>query len=756
MWEFIQLGKHSETFDISVVLKVPRIFTVGRIDADIIIPDKSVSRKHAGLEIQAAQSGGLEFILHDHSKFGTFVNGIPLNGSKRILKKGDKVTFGVQPGVNFSLQETVLNVAVSSMNKAERQRIKTITNLLHGELVPTCTDSCTFLVMPHLVVTVKVVCALLAMVPIVTPLYMEKFLEAASYIPFVRPNFENFLPPVREERLVDSDAIRFLPNAKRPSLFMGKVFFVLTHAHFSELSPIVRLGGGKVVLIDSSEAFVQHYEEQSGTCGNVERDLQEVLRREGSCVIHAQSVPGLEDWQRVVYSALRGIRRRPILESELGFAVLYISTNGYCNPETKCPEKLYQEAGVSQAFSVNPFHIDSQADGSVLTERSLNPQMAPFRPSLKRPWPLSVSTESSLGAKKVFTTSEMVSSEPSGASSNRPQRFTKIVPPCEIPCIPKSKCLVADSETMFHSPGNTEKHHPLPACSEQSNVNDHTTVQFENVVKPTELMKENMAPLFWATDNNALDDLISHTSVRHQTQNFIDEQDALAALNSMPSLFPLQISRASLNTTPPGVLKDLSPPNKADLSNPDSSTVSVDPQPAICNQAEFHKLQLSPASSPNSVIQQRTSSPMKATHSPPSVGSAGWLSKNAPMTPTDSDNVMEPVVPTHPPVELMDLIVPTSIPARRAVKDGHEIGPNYKTFKKVWPVYMGEAPVAVQTKRSIGHFVTARVDLTPFVPDSPRPVDIPNEEPACISEQEERARIDKLFHQLCQIPKGRM
>ncbi|KAG5449049.1 Nibrin [Clonorchis sinensis] len=753
MWEFIQIGKH--TSDLSVVLKVPRMFTVGRIDADIIIPDKSVSRRHASLEVQAAQNGGLAFILCDHSKFGTFVNGTPLNGSKRILKKGDKVTFGVQPGVNFSLQETVLNIAVSSMNKAERQRIKAITNLLHGELVPTCTDACAFLVMPHLVVTVKVVCALLAMVPIVTPLYMEKFLEAASCIPFVRPNFENFLPPVREERLVDSDAIRFLPNDKRPSLFKGKVFYVLTHAHFSELSPIVRLGGGKVVLIDSSEAFVQHYEEQSGTCGNVERDLQEVLQREGSCVIHAQNAPGLENWQRVVYSVLRGIRRRPILESELGFAVLYISTNGYCNPETKCPEKLYQEAGVSQTLSVNPFHIDSQADGSVLTERSLKPQMAPFRPSLKRPWPLSGSTESSLSDKKVFTTAEMVSSETSGTSSKRLRRCTNIVPPREIPCIPKSKCLVADSETMFHSPGNTEKHHPLSVCSEQSNVNDHTIIQSKNMVKPTELMKENIAPLFRETDKNPADQLISQTSLCHQTENFIDEQDALAALSSMPSLFPLQIPRASVTSTRRGILKDLSPSNEADLSNPDSSTVSADPHPAICNQAELRKLQLSSASSPNSVIQQRTSSPMKATH-PSSVGLAGWLSKNAPMTPTDSDNVVEPVVPTHPPIELMDLVVPISIRARRVVKDQLEVGPNYKTFKKVWPVYMSESPVADQTKRSNGHFATARVDLTPFVPDSPRPADIPNEEPACISEQEERARIDRLFHQLCQIPKGRM
>ncbi|KER26689.1 hypothetical protein X801_01006 [Opisthorchis viverrini] len=571
----------------------------------------------------------------------------------------------------------------------------------------------------------------------------ELCMISISLFTFTRSSKENFLPPVREERLVDSDAIRFLPNNKRPSLFKGKVFYVLTHAHFSELSPIVRLGGGKVILLDSSEAFVQHYEEQLGTCGNVERDLQQVLRREGSCVIHAQNVPGLEDWQRTVYSALRGIRRRPILESELGFAVLYISTNGYCNPETKCPEKLYQEAGVSQALSVNPFHLDSQADGSVLTERSLNPKTAPFRSSLKRSRPLSDLTESNLGDKKVSRTAEMISSETSGASSKRPRKCTNIVPPCEIPCIPKSKCLVADSETLFHSPGNIEKRHPLSTCSEQSNMSDHTTIQSKNMVKPTELMKENIAPLFRATENNVPGELVSHTSLRHQTENFVDEQDALAALNSMPSLFPLQISRESV--APTRVLKDLSPSNKADLSNPDRSTVSVGSQPAICTQAELRKLQLSSTSSPNSVTQQQTSSPVKATHPPPSVGLAGWLSKNTPMTPTDSDNVTEPVVPTHPPIELMDLIVPTSIRARRVVKDRLEVGPNYKTFKKVWPVYMGESPVAVQTKRSNGHFATARVDLTPFVPDCPRPADVPNEEPACMSEQEERARIDRLF-----------
>ncbi|GAA48163.1 nibrin [Clonorchis sinensis] len=473
----------------------------------------------------------------------------------------------IQIGKHSDLQETVLNIAVSSMNKAERQRIKAITNLLHGELVPTCTDACAFLVMPHLVVTVK----------------------------------ENFLPPVREERLVDSDAIRFLPNDKRPSLFKGKVFYVLTHAHFSELSPIVRLGGGKVVLIDSSEAFVQHYEEQSGTCGNVERDLQEVLQREGSCVIHAQNAPGLENWQRVVYSVLRGIRRRPILESELGFAVLYISTNGYCNPETKCQLKVQNAITIIE-----------------LTAPSLTSYIR-------------------LQTSGDLDTSSAGHAEPDILVGHRAE--ASLLDWMGIPCIPKSKCLVADSETMFHSPGNTEKHHPLSVCSEQSNVNDHTIIQSKNMVKPTELMKENIAPLFRETDKNPADELIPQTSLCHQTENFIDEQDALAALNSMPSLFPLQIPRASVTSTRRGILKDLSPSNEADLSNPDSSTVSADPKPAICNQAELRKLQLSSASSPNSVIQQRTSSPMNATH-PSSVGLAGWLSKNALMTPTDSDNML--------------------------------------------------------------------------------------------------------------------
>ncbi|KAF6768898.1 hypothetical protein AHF37_11631 [Paragonimus kellicotti] len=385
MWELIQYGRNGT--ETSVVLNSSRVWTIGRVGCDIIVPDKSVSRTHAVLKVQASVDGNLDFTLIDRSKFGTFLNGVALAGRQCQLTAGDHITFGAEPGVGVRLQRKTLHIAVSSMDRVTKQRMKTILTLLQGQILESCTESCVALVMVHLVVTAKVICALLGLVPIVTPAFMEAFLEAASRVPFVRPDPNSYLPPLRESRLSTNDAVRFLPNEVRRSLFQSKKFFALTKEQLTQLEPIIRLGQGELFLIDSQANFSQYYRQRfTEDQLDLESRLRRVFNQREACVLHAQRVSSHgKEWQRVVYSALRAIRHRPILESELGFAVVYASTSGYCNPETKCPEKLYEEAGISQAFSVNPFHMDSQSGRPVLEDFSSNtPQLPASQPFLKR------------------------------------------------------------------------------------------------------------------------------------------------------------------------------------------------------------------------------------------------------------------------------------------------------------------------------------------------------------------------------------
>ena len=62
---------------------------IGRADADVILDDGTVSRRHAAIRL----SGGGATVEDLGSTHGTFVNGEKLTG-KRALLEGDRVQFG--------------------------------------------------------------------------------------------------------------------------------------------------------------------------------------------------------------------------------------------------------------------------------------------------------------------------------------------------------------------------------------------------------------------------------------------------------------------------------------------------------------------------------------------------------------------------------------------------------------------------------------------------------------------------------------
>ena len=72
--------------------------TIGRgPDCDIILPDRVVSRRHACIE----RRNGDYFILDDHSKNGTFVNGEPVTEAPRQLIDGDEIQIALRFRLTF-------------------------------------------------------------------------------------------------------------------------------------------------------------------------------------------------------------------------------------------------------------------------------------------------------------------------------------------------------------------------------------------------------------------------------------------------------------------------------------------------------------------------------------------------------------------------------------------------------------------------------------------------------------------------------
>ncbi|CAH8670337.1 unnamed protein product [Dicrocoelium dendriticum] len=745
MWELVHVDKTGSDNGVCAKLLNVRRLTIGRVEADICISDKSVSRRHAVLEVLPS-GNDFRFLLTDLSRFGTSVNGAALTDRQLELHSGDKITFGAQPGIALVLRQQAFNVAVSSMDRITKQTVKSLVAQLRGHLMNSL-EECSFLIMPCLVVTAKVVCALLKLVPIVTPAYLEAYLNAASSIPFCQPNPDNYLPPLKEARLSAEDGFRFMPDPRRKTLLQQKVFYVLTEVQLSHLSQIVHLGQGKLCLFDSPQRCCEHHEAQFGvSSSDIASCLDRIIRHPSACVIHAQRVPAeVNAWQRTVYSALRRARRRPILESELGFAVVYSSTSGYCNPETKCPEKLYQEAGISQAFSINPFHMDSQPTNKrVLEERTDNVPVV--SPPLKRPRELSVVVcpvaESSSPTQLCKT------------STKRIRRCTKLIPPVRKVTPPAEKiCLVPDSESSPKTRLSERKSLSVSSdstCLAQDQPDGSFRSMAPGISTKDKIPSSPLVTCFVPLEFSPPDNRFSLPAPLSP-----DEEDALSALNRMSSLVNL---RGSSSEAP--VRQHRASP----VPSQDAHFVDVDAsQRQSCSESlgnldTFALLSPSLNDAPSHLkLSQRLLSteatPLQDSYT---TDSAGWLAKKASFVP--DINVTDPnsVPRLNVPVERRDLIVST--PAQLTRSCVNWTGTNFKVFKKVWPLHMQGNPETTHSEytRRTNTLVALSVyqpNLTQLMEDY-----IPSgaSQARQLSEQEERERVNRLFEQMCQLPKGRM
>lgn len=101
---------------------------------------------------------------------------------------------------------------------------------------------------------------------------------------------------------------------------------------------MAHLGGGQIWLLNDFESVKKIFQLRFHTTLSVAdtESLQRLLCEKSACLVHAKPSRESREWQRTVYCVLRALHRRPILESELGFATIFVSTEAYCNPDRKC------------------------------------------------------------------------------------------------------------------------------------------------------------------------------------------------------------------------------------------------------------------------------------------------------------------------------------------------------------------------------------------------------------------------------------
>ncbi|NXA94908.1 NBN protein, partial [Melanocharis versteri] len=362
MWKLVPASGKGEPYRLLSGVE----YVVGRKNCTILIQDdQSISRSHAVLTVSRPETSPSQSLsvpiltVKDTSKYGTFVNGSKLNGTSVSLQSGDRINFGVFES-KFRVEYEPLVVCSSCLDVAQKDALNQAIQQLGGLVVNEWTEECTHLVMVSVKVTVKTICALICARPIIKPEFFSELIRAIQSRQQL-PNHESFYPPV-DEPSIGTENLDLSEHHERKKIFSGKTFLFLTAKQHKKLSPAVTLGGGEVKLM---------------TEGRKEMPL---LLSPEVCVVDVgltnSQVSGsdsMRSWTDSILTVLESKNLRAIPEAEIGLAVIFMSTEKYCNPQKQPASKAVPESSpasavvgqaISQSLAVDETIMPTAADSS--------------------------------------------------------------------------------------------------------------------------------------------------------------------------------------------------------------------------------------------------------------------------------------------------------------------------------------------------------------------------------------------------------
>ncbi|KAL2308829.1 hypothetical protein Nmel_001898 [Mimus melanotis] len=363
MWKLVPASGKGEPYRLLSGVE----YVVGRKNCTILIQDdQSISRSHAVLTVSRPETNPSQSLsvptltVRDTSKYGTFVNGTKLNGTSVSLQSGDRINFGVFES-KFRVEYEPLVVCSSCLDVAQKNALNQAIQQLGGLVVNEWTKECTHLVMVSVKVTVKTICALICARPIIKPEFFSELIRAIQSRQQL-PNHESFYPPV-DEPSIGMEHLDLSEHHERKKIFSGKTFVFLTAKQHKKLGPAVTLGGGEVKLV---------------TEGRKEMPL---LLSPEVCVVdvgltnsQTSGSVSMTNWTDSILTVLESKNRRAIPEAEIGLAVIFMSTEKYCNPQKQPASKAVPESSasavegraVSQSLAVDETIMPTAADSSTL------------------------------------------------------------------------------------------------------------------------------------------------------------------------------------------------------------------------------------------------------------------------------------------------------------------------------------------------------------------------------------------------------
>ncbi|NXF83118.1 NBN protein, partial [Sclerurus mexicanus] len=343
-------------------------YVVGRKNCAVLIQDdQSISRSHAVLTVNRPETTPSQSLsapiltVKDTSKYGTFVNGSKLNGSSVSLQSGDRINFGVFES-KFRVEYEPLVVCSSCLDVTQKTALNQAIQQLGGLVVNEWTKECTHLVMVSVKVTVKTICALVCARPIIKPEFFVELIRAIQSRQQL-PNHESFYPPV-DEPSIGTEKLDLSEHHERKKIFSGKTFVFLSAKQHKKLGQAVILGGGEVKLMTEGG-----------------KEMPSLISPE-VCVVDVgltnsqnPASDSMRNWTDSILTGLQSKNLRAIPEAEIGLAVIFMSTEKYCNPQKQPDNKAVTESApastvvgpaISQSLAVDETIMPTAPDSSTL------------------------------------------------------------------------------------------------------------------------------------------------------------------------------------------------------------------------------------------------------------------------------------------------------------------------------------------------------------------------------------------------------
>ncbi|NWH57139.1 NBN protein, partial [Geococcyx californianus] len=232
----------------------------------------------------------------------------------------------------------------------------------------------------------------------------------------------SFYPPI-DEPSIGTEKLDLSERHERKKIFSGKTFVFLTAKQHKKLGTAVILGGGKAKLMTEGKKEISSLVSPEVCVVDV-----------GFTASQISASDSLRSWTDSVLTALQSKDLRAIPEAEIGLAVLFMSTEKYCNPQKQPDNKAVTKSlptsgvagqAISQSLAVNET-IMPTADNSTgyvadteieeCMEIENTPQMESHFPS---------SVQSMTTAKKNLSMNDSVNAGTSIPRVNRTSGFSQ-------------------------------------------------------------------------------------------------------------------------------------------------------------------------------------------------------------------------------------------------------------------------------------------------------------------------------------------